>query len=221
MARKASDLFTLLQSRGGGRGASGRPGILGQVTGWLNGLFGSSKRRYHDGGGRRAMQFSSTALLGIVFASLGVGYLLGDAFPLAGRAALRRGPPQDPGPVRPHVIKTGVEAFRLDATEECKPVSKQAYIAAWYGGDTEGERSSASALALQLRAEGLETARPFRVWNGEASNWAVMAYFEGSDAAAEVRKKIVSVAAGYPELMAVRKLLEAKNKDWPLAYQLP
>jgi hypothetical protein len=219
MARKASDLFTLLQSRGGGRGASGRSGsgILGQMMGWLQGLAGPKRRRFDGGGGRRALQFSGMALLGIVFASVGAGYLLGDAFPLGGKGSALRGPNrQEQGGVAPQVLggpAAGVDKYRLSPDKECDTLTKQFYVVANYGEDG---RAQASELALLLRSNGVETARPYLFWKPHA--WITVVYFE-VDQAEAVRQKLLQMPdlAGHPRFAADRKRI----KDWPPALAVP
>src|SRR5262249_15282415 len=161
--RKASDLFTLLQSRGGGRGASGRmgPGILGSMMGWFSGLGGGKRRRFDGGGRGRMMQFSSLALAGIVFASVGAGYLLGDAFPMGGRtSAVRSQGGQEPKGLPPQVLGSpaSLDRFRLPAEKECDALSKECYVVASYGSGDQA-RAQAGNLALLLRSRGIDTAR--------------------------------------------------------------
>jgi hypothetical protein len=224
MARKASDLFTLLQSRGSGRGASGRsgPGILGQMTGWLLGLVGPKRRRFDGGGSRRALQFSGIALAGIVFASLGAGYLLGDAFPLGGKGPALRGPSREqPGGVAPQVLAgngSGLERYRLTPETECKPLARQGYLLGVFG-EGEAARAEASNLALRLRAEGIDSARPYRVWmkNGRQP-WTVLAYYDGGAEGADgVRRKVMAAVARVPDLAQSQQVATEKKRDWPEA----
>ena len=222
MARKASDLFTLLQSRGSGRGASGRSGsgIFGQMTGWLSGLSGHRRRRYE--GGRRAMQFSGIALCAIVFASAGVGYLLGDTFPLGGKgAALRSQGRQEPQGVAPQVLgAASLDRFRLPADKESDSLSEDCYVVANYG---EGDKARAQAadLALLLRSQGIDAARPYHYWDQHL--WWTVVYYKGSDQADEVRKKLVQVPElpGHPEFAEARTRMQNQRKDWPPAMQVP
>ena len=81
MARKASDLFSLLAARGGNR----RSGILSQVAKSVGAAFSSKKQP-----GPRRVVLSGISFLGVCFVCVALGYLLGDQFPVSpGRQALR------------------------------------------------------------------------------------------------------------------------------------
>jgi hypothetical protein len=222
MARKASDLFTLLQSRGGGRGASGRsgPGLFGSMMGWFSSLGGPKRRRFDGGGRGRMVQFSSLALAGIVFASVGVGYLLGDAFPMGGKnSPLRSQGRQEPQGTVPQVLgnpAVNLDKYRLSPDKEADVLSKQCFALAMYE-EGDRDREQAADLALQLRAHGIATARPFLLWNPR--HWLTVAYYEDAEQAQAVREKLLQVPelAAHPQFGAIRK----KTPDWPKPMRVP
>lgn len=219
MARKSSDLFTMLKTRGSRRGGrrSGGGGMFSTLGRLLQAVTGGGRRSQDLGPSRRRVTLSGLAALGIAFACLGVGYLLGDAFPMRSREALRMSPPDNQTrPVQPGTIgadPAGLERFRLDPEVECVPLSNQAYFLAAFPDDA---RQRASDLALYLRSKGIATARLHRSW--ERSLWVVLAYFDGPRQGDELRKGLQTVAAPahLPEFERFRK----GSADWPPAATL-
>ncbi len=235
MARKASDLFSLLQSRGKGRGGSSRRsgsgggtgvvgGALGSVVRAARSLFGGSRtdvgRGARASGGGRTIRLSGVALAGIAFVCLGVGYLLGDAFPMTANAALRAGPgQQDPGrsePVRPGPIDGGPKAAPggLDGAD-LAPLTNQVFFLTVFG---DGNRQKAFDLAAHLQRNGVASARPYWHQDGSGAAWLTVAYYDGPAQARTLRDRLLAVPAlpAVPEFESTRKT----TKDWPLAVVL-
>jgi hypothetical protein len=217
MARKSNDLYSLLQSR---RGGSRRSTSGGGILGWLTGLLGSLsvRRSRADLGPVRGVTLSGPTLAALAFASLGTGYLLGDAFPMGpkdgGEAALRvaaRNEGTRPGPIGGQ----GMDAFRLSPEAEVEPLSSQAYFLAVFAED---QRPKASDLALYLRSRGIDTARPYRFARGGRHFWVTLAYFDGAPAGDELRRKLLQVPPSpeQPEFTEFRNSTEG----WPPAAAL-
>lgn len=235
MARKASDLFSLLQSRGRGRGGSSRRSaggaigkVFGSVTGAVRGLMGS--RGTDVGRGSRSsrsagntIRMSGLGMAGIAFLCLGVGYLLGDAFPLSGQAALRAGTSTDAGkgsgtegagprqPVRPGPIgNQGPNGGAAADDGSFAPLTNEGFFLAAFGN---GQKQRAVDLAAHLRGQGIDSVRAYWYQAGSDSQWVTVAYFDGPANAAKTRADLLKVPgpAADPEFENVRK----RTKDWP------
>ncbi len=222
MVRKSSDLFTLLASRG--RAPARRKS--GSGGGLFRSLFGGATK---DVTAPRKQSGSGLALAAVAFFFLGVGYLLGDAFPITPRTgsggagapeALRSGPQartgQRPGPVTPPAKSEPVAndgSLRPDV--EVEPLTNQAFFLVAYEED---DRALASDLARKLRVSGIATARPYRVWMNSKTYWTVAAYYDGAKGKEELRQKLLQVPCpeGHPKFESSRKLVA----DWPPARDL-
>lgn len=192
MVRKASDLFGLLQTRGRGRSwRSGGSGFFAR----FGGVFGSGFRsRRSDPGPARSARFGSGATAAIAFACLGLGYLLGDRFPLGGaRDPLQTGAgrgEQERAPQRPALLgekdSAGKEApagpagdaGNVPTAEDIKPLRPKAWLCAAYRDSTDGRE--ALAAARHLARNGLSLARPYRLWSKDGVPvWTTVVYFDG------------------------------------------
>ena len=228
MARKSSDLFTLLASRGR---APARRRSGGGGGGFFRSFFGSTSQ---DVTAPRKQGSSGLALAAVAFLCLGVGYLLGDTFPMTPRAwspeaprtgtaeALRAGPAarpgQRPGPVAPVAqpqTQPPADDGVLRPEVEVEPLTNQAFFLVAYEED---HRALASDLARKLRVAGIRSARPYRVWMNSKNYWTVAAYYDGAKEKDELRQKLLQVPApeGHPKFESSRKLVP----DWPPARDL-
>jgi len=212
LVRKSSDLFSLLASRGRAparRKPSGGGGFFGSLFG------GGSK----DVTAPRKQGSSGLALAAVAFLCLGVGYLLGDAFPMTPRTgtgeALRSGPQartgQRPGPVTPvQKPEPAANDGTLRPEVEVEPLTNQAFFLVAYEED---DRPLASDLARKLRVAGIATARPYRVWMNSKTYWTVAAYYDGAKDKEALRKKLLEVPGpeGHPKFESSRKSVP----DWP------
>lgn len=230
MARKPKDLYTVLQAqRRSGKGsfrgrAAGGPAnkgygaqslteLLGHLWSWFTGRGRPPAKA--DAKAPAGIVLSGPALAAIVFASLGVGFLLGDMIGLgSGDAGLRaaektasRG--QETG-IRPGPMGSGV---RLAPTEETRVLADQALFVTRFGAD---QKETAGSLAEWLRGQGIETARIYLFWPDDrsgSSHWLVLAYFDGEEPPDELVQKLRALPANAdcPEFDRQRKSLA----DWP------
>jgi hypothetical protein len=204
MARKSNDLFSLLASRTKGR-VNGRSasGFFGQLGGLARGVF--------RGGGspdvtrRKGIHLSGLGLLGVVFACVGVGYLVGDRFPLQGARGLSAVP--EPGQ-RPGTLP---DEFALTPADEIKPLSNRCLVVG-FGNDN--ERDMVSGLAHYLRAKGISSARAYRVFNkaNGVSGWLTVVYYDNPEDAdpTVARLRQLPVPPQYPVFEQLRQ-----RQDWP------
>jgi hypothetical protein len=207
LVRKASDLFGLLQTRGRGRNwRSGGSGFFSRL-GIFSRFGGAFRSRRSDPGPARGMRFGSAATAAIAFACLGLGYLLGDRFPLGGaRDPLQTGTggrvEQGRDPQRPALLgekglgekglgdKDGTGNEAAPATpagspgagaptaEDVKPLRPKAWLCAAYRDSSDG--SEALAAARHLAKNGLPLARPYRLWSRDGVPvWTTIVYFDG------------------------------------------
>lgn len=214
MAHKSNDLFSLLSSRGRGRSRSGRRsgGLFAGVTGFLGALLPKPTRHKDVTRPRhQGVTLNGLSMAGIVFACLGVGYLLGDAFPLraGGRdlnASLVKGPPEAQ---KPGMIRAGGE---LSEEEECARLSGNALTVGYFGGD---DRAKAAAIAKWLRGKGLDKARIYKQWLDDSdgtSYWVALVYYK--DAADEAVARQALLTAAFPREFGIDGF-KIKREGWP------
>lgn len=217
MARKAHDLFSLLQSRGGRGGRSGRRtsgGLLSGFTSILAGILpaGGGRNRDVTRSRGRGTTLNGPAIAAVVFASLLIGYLLGDAFPWRQRPSseLNAGVHSERQAQVPGPLNNGGE---MSAAEECKKLAAKALLVCVAGSD---DRQRVSAVSRYLRSQGLDKARCLQKWlkTGE-SYWLSVVYFEGEKDAGQVVQRLQEVQ--FPaDLVAQVEPCKNRKEGWPV-----
>lgn len=204
MARKSSDLFSLLATRGGNR----RGGIFGQVAGAIGSMFHSKRTQP----GPRRVVMSGLGFLAVCFVCGGIGYLLGDQFPMSpARQVLRANPDvgksegQKPGPI--------------DNPSKPKPATKNAF----YVGNFDDDRAKADELTEYLKGQGVARASTYGVVRkgekGDQSNqaeqkiWLVVVYFDTAKEEEAMRRKLRTLQA--PAKVPMFETWRS-TKDWPI-----
>lgn len=188
LARKAHDLFSLLQSRGrSGRRSGG--GFLASLGSLFGGLLPQKRHRDPVRSRGHGITLNGPTIAGIVFACLGIGYLLGDAFPLrAGGKDLNA--TQRRAEVTAEVPGLLTEAVELTPSQECEKLGDRA-LGIWASGGAQA-RDGASRVARFLRTQGLQ-GRTYQVWSKEGTNaWFAVAYFAPEQETA-VRQKLLGL----------------------------
>lgn len=172
----------------------------------VDGLLGRS-----GGGGRslrrddrRSRGVSAWAFAAGVLIAFAGGYLLGGRFanPADARAGLRASVTgRQPG------VVGEVEPERL---------APQAFLVSAYPGQPEDEAiAHAEALARYLQSQGLRLARPYHCPTADGDVWAVAVYFDGENAKAFTRERLVGLPPDVPDETFV--LLRNSDRDWPQA----
>ena len=192
MVRKASDLFSLLSSRGRGR-RSRSGGWFRSVGGFVGGLL---PRRRADPVSPRGASIPGYAAVALAALSLLVGYVCGTVFPfqrgaadLNTGAATDRREPQKPGPVNP------VGARRTPTPADTEVLTQAALCVAKYDGDG----SDAVLAADYLREHGLQRARVYRVWFEDGTSaWTTVVYYDGDRDRNSVEQKLREIASPDP-----------------------
>lgn len=210
MARKSSDLMSLLAARGRSRGR-GRSGFVQQVQA----VFGSALATVWPRGGRggghvargAARANGSLALAGGAFVLVGIGYLLGSVFPWGALAGERGGAGlqmdgtrRAPEGLEPGVIHDDMKALSLDY------LLTVAYV----------EKAAAMAAARNLRQQGLERARVREVEISGRKAFGLVVYVDGRtdrDAAEQLLRVVTPPDTSFAE---TREGAEAKGRDWPV-----
>ncbi|MBK8097817.1 MAG: hypothetical protein IPK26_11960 [Planctomycetes bacterium] len=191
MVRKASDLFSLLSSRGRGR-RSRSGGWFRTIGGLVGGLL---PRRRVDPVAARGSSVPGYAAVALAALSLLVGYVCGTVFPFQrGAAELNAGTserrePQKPGPVNP------VGARRTPTATDTEILTQEALCVAKY----EGDGSDAVLAADYLRQHGLQRARVYRVWFQDGTSaWTTVVYYDGERDRGSVEQKLREIASPDP-----------------------
>lgn len=204
MARKSSDLFSLLATRGGNR----RGGIFSQVTGALGSMFRNKRQQP----GPRRVVMSGLGFLAVCFVCAGIGYLIGDQFPMSpARQVLRANAPDNGG--KDNGGKT--EGQRPGPmTNPAKPKPN-----AFYVGNFDDDRAKADELTKYLKGQGVARASTYgAVRKGDKDNpdqnvWLVVVYFDTQKEEDAVRLKLRTLQAP-----ATVKMFETwrSTKEWPI-----
>lgn len=203
LARKASDLMSLLAHRGAmrrrGRSGAGQ-GFFDVLRAVLAG--GSGARGGGKAGRRGAAGAGNLLLAGLAFGCVACGYVLGSAFPWGGRGAgeLKADAPQ------------GIAPGPIGERRELQPRAADYLIAAAYP-----DYSAAEEAAVALRGSGLEGLSLAGVREGTTRRgdqvYVLVAYYEGEAAGRAARAALRQVAA--PD--AVFEDFRNKQQDWPVA----
>lgn len=196
-------MVSLLASRGRGRrhGGGGVLGVLGRIASSL----WAGKRNDNKRAG-----LGSGTVAAIACACLGIGYLLGDSFPLAHRSDPLRAPAGNGAvePQRPGLLE-----------DQEKPLSSTWFVVSVYVTENaEAGRAQARALARYLRDQGLDMARPALLELQQGSFWSVAVYFDGPAARDRTRARLVALPADVPDAEFVRFRANTPAKDWPLLW---
>lgn len=192
MVRKASDLFSLLSSRGRGR-RSRNGGWFRSVGGFVSGLLPRRRVEPLPARGTSVPGYAAAALTAL---SLLVGYVCGTVFPYhRGAADLNAGAgteprqPQKPGPVNP------AGARRTPTAADLEVLTQKAVCVALYDGDG----SDAVNAADYLRQHGVQRARVRRLWTNDGkSPWGTIVYYDGEGDRAEIEQKLREIASPDP-----------------------
>lgn len=195
MARKAGDLMSLLAHRG----AKKRRGKAGGLQKFLS-VFSTAMGGKSRGGAqtRKSPGAGNALVVGIAFGFLGMGFLLGSAFPWGrSHAADALTVPQNNKTVEG--VLPGPIGERLDL----EPLSSTFLLTAAYE-----EYAVASAAAEKLRQLGLRMARPYALQRG----YGLVVYYDGAQAVEPLRTRLASVPAPDVTFEDYRK----RGKGWPV-----
>ncbi|GAB4164187.1 MAG: hypothetical protein Fur0037_29410 [Planctomycetota bacterium] len=212
VARKAHDLFSLLQTRGA-RSARRPRGVWGSLWGFASGS-GSSGSRSRDDGRRRRIALSGPALAAIVFASLGAGYLVGDSFPMRQSGTDLNAEGQRRAGIVPTSLKNAGE---MSAEEECRKLGSNALLVSFHGDSASERRDEASAMARFLRSQGLDKARILKIWVEEQTRWLAVVYYANDEEKRLSRQRLLSIR--FPPEYGVdrfKKLIDGWPREWAI-----
>ncbi len=205
MARKASDLMSLLAQRGSLRRRS-RGGWVQQFGSVLRAaIAGRPDATSHRSAGNRA----ATASLGVVAAAIvcvGVGYVLGNTFPWAqanGTGGLRASTGDPAAAGGNHGIAPGP----IGEKEDLRPLNERFFVTSAYES-----MDAASAAARALRQAGLASARLRQVPLEDKIINLLVVYFDGDRARDATRSTLMTTAAPDDVFEQYRKT----QKGWPL-----
>jgi hypothetical protein len=200
MARKASDLMSLLAHRGSMRRRSSRSGFLQQVGTSLRAVVVGRR----DATAPRRNSRASMAVVGAALACVGTGYLLGNVFPW-NRAPtdLRVGHPG---------TRTGVAPAIQGEIDEFRPLASQCFLTAAYP-----ELPAAKAAAAALRQHGLQSARLQELRGNDGKQlFGLVVYFDGARDQEQLRAGLQGIPAPDQTFESCRKVVEG----WPLVRDL-
>ena len=200
MARKAGDLMSLLAHRGAKKRRKKSGGLQNYLSVFRTALGGRAK-----GGSqaRKSVGSGNVLIVALAFGFLGVGFLLGSAFPWGRSQAM------DPLAAGQNTVQTnqasvaGVVPGPIGERLDLQPLSSTFLLTAAYD-----EYGAASAAAEKLRRSGLQTARPYALQRG----YGLVVYYDGARAAEQVRTRLASVPAPDPTFEEYRK----RGKGWPV-----
>jgi len=211
LARKASDLMSLLAHRGSLRRSS-RAGALHQ---WGRRLRAIVLGRSDPQQLRRSS--SGLPVVAAVIACLGIGYLLGNAFPWphgqgGGELSARTGQ------------RGGIAPGPLGEEEDLRPRSNQFFLATAYG-----QLADATAAARALRKTGQaglskagvqQVSFEDKATKALRTGYTLVVYFDGTREKDQARSALRTVAAPDDHFETERKAgFEAERKaegDWPV-----
>lgn len=200
MARKASDLFSLLAARTSHR----RGGLLGQVVSILGSLFRGKKQP-----GPRRVVLSSFGFLAVCFGCTGIGYLIGDQFPMKGQA-LRMASPEAPRK------ETAQRPGPVDSPS--KAPTHLANTALFIGRFVQ-LKQPAEDLARWLKSRGVESARALQVPNKQKElEWVVIAYYDGESQQKALQSTLRSMT---PPSNLAEFAEWQKQPQWPIPFSVP
>jgi hypothetical protein len=194
LARKASDLMSLLAHRGSLRRRL-RPGFLQQFGATLRSVVAGRREAPMP---RRRMPRTSPAIIGAVLACVGTGYLLGNVFPWSDRSGSELRANQ----------REGIAPGPIGEAEDLRPLATQCYLTAFYA-----ELGLAATAAKGLRRAGIPKARLREVAMKDGHvHYGLVVYYDGQREQEQTRAALLEVAAPDATFDGFRKA----GKGWPL-----
>ncbi|MGE3171141.1 MAG: hypothetical protein AB7O97_00860 [Planctomycetota bacterium] len=156
--------------------------------------------------GRRKGQSGNTAIVGIVLGCVGVGYLLGNAFPWTA-AASEGGLRADAGTGGTPGANRGIAPGPIGEQEDLRPLAES-----WFFTSVYDDLASARAAATWLRDHELPTARPREFPLNGKLTYSLVVYFDGPSQRDQFRQQLLAVEPSDEQFASFR----LGTPNWPI-----